>query len=74
MHSRIGNSFYYGPASPVVVITARGKRKNLLGITEYLSLPVVHYSLYCPVKRLSEIRRLSSEFTMAAVGFVTPSV
>lgn len=44
MHSRIGNSFYYGRASPVVVITARGKRKNLLGITEYLSLPVVHYS------------------------------
>lgn len=44
MHNRIGNSFYYGPASPVVVITARGKRKNLLGITEYLSLPVVHYS------------------------------
>lgn len=71
VHSKIGNSLYYSPASPEIVIAARGKRRNLLEITEYLSLPVVHYSWYGPVKRLSQIRRLSSEFAMAAVGFVT---
>lgn len=72
-HSKIGNSLYYSPASPEIVIAARGKRRNLLGMTEYLSLPY-SYSWYGPVKRLSEIRRLSSEFAMAAVGFVTHSL